>query len=958
MQPLHRTYSNDDPFAYSDYALAGLGEPFLPASRSSFPSSSAFTFLPPPPQPPHFAFNDPSLFVPRAYSPPPGTTPFLSSPPPLDIPPQLDYRSSSRTSSISSHSSSFGSLDGYVPDLDIPASRGKHRRTPTYRAAREQTSPYLRRSSTASSTSSFGDSVGERASVVSDGLEGCFAGLFSSSAPVGEEAKLMQTGSVLNDATGSSGFVRPAQVSFPPPPIKREDDEDAELAPAVPSNLSSRRPSQVGWSADGSASSSTRVGSASQASSTPVLSAAEWRKVKATADALAAAAQAFHNATTATATDKARNLFVQTWLTQSYEIVEGSTVARQALYGSFCQAAEAHGIKPLNSASFGKAVRQAFPTLKTRRLGTRGHSRYHLCSFAASNPLEAAWVDQIEEECKAADSSDSASSASEESSTEDKAVPSEDEGEPLVEASSSYSRRSNPRSLSISIPPGDAPFDTQKTLVDATTAVPTLFAPRPVQPPPSPPATQLPSSFPQASEALNRAAAEGRSLPEKLWFAFSSHCSELLSAAKDEVYDRIQPKILSWWTSLSVADVGLLQNHAVIPLVCRAQAVVFEHILLRLHDKVTSGMPDGAFTALQSLAANIESVQVTALARFSQQDLVAPCVELAARFAQLLSLQLGLRKLSQALDKILAKPGICVDLARAWDETDFAFIKNHAALVSNVAAAVLDTAFEDFGRLFRSPTPLTAHAAVAWVEARWKEHAANVVSTRSTLVKISFVAELFMRDLTSSPLFGAFQVMHLLFLDLLSFRVLLDTCLKSTPTSSPPPSRFSPPPLSFAPLPASANLIPVPLVPIPVAGPSLLEVPPPPPPAAPTYFGFSIKPATPVVPVSGPLPSSAAAQYGLPFPSPSSSFFPSSSPSTFLPAPTAQTSLSLPAHLFPGPATSSSSLANATTPRPMRTPGGFAPPSPTAAMVSLSPLPGGTRGRWGGWEGPEDWRGM
>lgn len=34
-------------------------------------------------------------------------------------------------------------------------------------------------------------------------------------------------------------------------------------------------------------------------------------------------------------------------------------------------------MEAMNAASFGKLMRAAFPQLKTRRLGTRGNSKYH-----------------------------------------------------------------------------------------------------------------------------------------------------------------------------------------------------------------------------------------------------------------------------------------------------------------------------------------------------------------------------------------------------------------------------------------------------------------------------------------------------------------------------------------------------------------------------------------------------
>lgn len=40
----------------------------------------------------------------------------------------------------------------------------------------------------------------------------------------------------------------------------------------------------------------------------------------------------------------------------------------------------------LNPASFGKLVRVVFPSIKTRRLGVRGESKYHYCNFQLRDP--------------------------------------------------------------------------------------------------------------------------------------------------------------------------------------------------------------------------------------------------------------------------------------------------------------------------------------------------------------------------------------------------------------------------------------------------------------------------------------------------------------------------------------------------------------------------------------------
>lgn len=42
--------------------------------------------------------------------------------------------------------------------------------------------------------------------------------------------------------------------------------------------------------------------------------------------------------------------------------------------------------QPLNAAGFGKLVKTVFPGIRTRRLGTRGQSRYNYCGIAYKQP--------------------------------------------------------------------------------------------------------------------------------------------------------------------------------------------------------------------------------------------------------------------------------------------------------------------------------------------------------------------------------------------------------------------------------------------------------------------------------------------------------------------------------------------------------------------------------------------
>ncbi|EWC45073.1 hypothetical protein DRE_06212 [Drechslerella stenobrocha 248] len=60
---------------------------------------------------------------------------------------------------------------------------------------------------------------------------------------------------------------------------------------------------------------------------------------------------------------------------------ETAAIPRNRVYTHYVTACGDARIKCLNPASFGKLVRIVFPDIKTRRLGIRGHSKYHYCGI-------------------------------------------------------------------------------------------------------------------------------------------------------------------------------------------------------------------------------------------------------------------------------------------------------------------------------------------------------------------------------------------------------------------------------------------------------------------------------------------------------------------------------------------------------------------------------------------------
>ena len=74
-----------------------------------------------------------------------------------------------------------------------------------------------------------------------------------------------------------------------------------------------------------------------------------------------------------------------TWLMANYEVADGVSLPRCLMYCHYKHHCREHKLDPVNAASFGKIIRSIFINLKTRRLGTRGNSKYHYYGIRIKN---------------------------------------------------------------------------------------------------------------------------------------------------------------------------------------------------------------------------------------------------------------------------------------------------------------------------------------------------------------------------------------------------------------------------------------------------------------------------------------------------------------------------------------------------------------------------------------------
>lgn len=64
------------------------------------------------------------------------------------------------------------------------------------------------------------------------------------------------------------------------------------------------------------------------------------------------------------------------WIKTHLEEDKETSIPKQDVYNEYLEYSSENGIKPLSTADFGKVMKQVYPNVRPRRLGTRGNSRY------------------------------------------------------------------------------------------------------------------------------------------------------------------------------------------------------------------------------------------------------------------------------------------------------------------------------------------------------------------------------------------------------------------------------------------------------------------------------------------------------------------------------------------------------------------------------------------------------
>lgn len=366
-------------------------------------------------------------------------------------------------------------------------------------------------------------------------------------------------------------------------------------------------------------------------------------------------------ATTTSASDRAKQIFVQAWcvrflsgfivpflidssffcrLTANYAPYPDGNVPRQGLYFSYRRVCDQYGIPHINTATLGKAIRLCFPSIKTRRLGVRGNSKYHCkcllslfhhvhvlmgvlsidCGIRPATSAEAEWLQDYirKSNNNAGQQSVNAARAQDQSETSSRGDDGSGEDDDDDSEGPSSSTASKRNSLALDNLKGAPDFH---DLCDKTPTTSTLLSEAqatgrptvnsfPAHTPirrhtgqqeggfttqtPSPQTTNgvLPSQyvgpqqpvsvrhlphFPSIEEAIGSNSASTQSIAAReVWGWFQDHLDALLESVRSFRFDQFEMHLRTFWSTLGGNHREVVHAPAIAGLMAKADAIVYD----------------------------------------------------------------------------------------------------------------------------------------------------------------------------------------------------------------------------------------------------------------------------------------------------------------------------------------------------------------------------------------------
>uniref|UniRef100_A0A3P9M755 DNA-binding protein RFX2 n=1 Tax=Oryzias latipes TaxID=8090 RepID=A0A3P9M755_ORYLA len=445
------------------------------------------------------------------------------------------------------------------------------------------------------------------------------------------------------------------------------------------------------------------------------------------------------------------------WLLDNYETAEGVSLPRCSLYNHYLRHCQEQKLDPVNAASFGKLIRSVFMGLRTRRLGTRGNSKYHYYGIRVKpdSPLN-----RLQEDTQYM-------------AMRQQPVHQKQRFKPLQKVDSMSDSLCGSSQACNSTPEQSVAAQSQHHhhYIDTSHTLP-QFPPLDVGSQPLP-------------ERINMGDIK------KLKTLYRDHCEATLDVVMNLQFHYIEKLWQTFWcstapssdgsTSIPSSDddmEGSIPREKLVAL-CKYEPVRLwmrscDHILYQalvevLIPDVLRPVPSTLTQAIRNFAKSLEGWLTNAMTSFPQ-EIVRTKVAVVSAFAQTLRRYTSLNHLAQAARAVLQNTSQINQMLSDLNRVDFANVQEQASWVCQCDESVVQRLEQDFKVTLQQQSSLDQWAT--WldnvVSQVLKPHQGNPSfpkAARQFLLKWSFYSSMVIRDLTlrSAASFGSFHLIRLLY---------------------------------------------------------------------------------------------------------------------------------------------------------------------------------------------------
>lgn len=449
------------------------------------------------------------------------------------------------------------------------------------------------------------------------------------------------------------------------------------------------------------------------------------------------------------------------WLSQNYETAEGVSLPRSTLYSHYMQHCTESNIEPVNAASFGKLIRSVFAGLRTRRLGTRGNSKYHYYGI------------RIKSDSLLKNHDEEKSPNSQKMLQQNKhVVPSamhnnNSPGHNKIQTSGGNSTDSSPtsshnssRKASKKIIFKPETFATCSQLLgDGSGAVPCF------------PLLELDHTFPPEISSQD---------VELFRVRYQEHCEKFLEAILNLEFNAIEYLWRDFW--LQASEQHHLEKYLTKrkwDLLCLSPTIhkfvqdidyqFFQNMVDVIIPDVLRSMPNALTQAIRNFASNMEIWLCDCMSGVPEQ-MVQIKTSTVSAFCQTLRRYTSLNHLAQAAKAVLQNSTQISQMLKDLSRVDFHNVQEQAAWVCQCDPAIVQQFENDFKTTLQQKSSLEQWAS--WLQLvvdtalqEYRGKPSYPKAARQFLLKWCLYSSMVIRDLTlrSAPSFGSFHLIRLLY---------------------------------------------------------------------------------------------------------------------------------------------------------------------------------------------------